>query len=240
MNAFTNSILSFLFPRRCLGCGKFGSYVCPDCISSIAKLIRTDPICPVCVKGAVGGATHPYCQTRYTLDGLTTVFRYTGLIVRAVRLLKYQRVTDLSDELSQLLFNTIYTNRQFLFFNLFMREKKPVIIPIPLHWMRKRQRWFNQAEVLSEKLAILFNSTLESGLLIRTKAVKPQAELKREDRLKNVKGIFSINPNFQFSNSNASFLLFDDVWTTGSTIREAASVLKRAGAKTVWALTIAR
>jgi competence protein ComFC len=74
-------------------------------------------------------------------------------------------------------------------------------------------------------------------LLIREVATKPQVGLKREERLKNIKSAFSLNPKYNIQNT--LYIIFDDVYTTGTTIKEACRVLKKAGAEEVWGLTIA-
>jgi predicted amidophosphoribosyltransferase len=76
-------------------------------------------------------------------------------------------------------------------------------------------------------------------LLIKNKSTASQVELKGDDRRQNLHGVFSLNPSYILS-TIPNILLFDDVFTTGSTLREAAKVLKRAGVEKVWGLTIAR
>ncbi len=81
--------------------------------------------------------------------------------------------------------------------------------------------------------------TFEPNFLIRTKNTKPQTRLKEEERKKNVLDAFKVTPNILVS-QYPNILLFDDVWTSGSTLRESAKILKSAGAQKVWGLTLAR
>ncbi len=115
--------------------------------------------------------------------------------------------------------------------------KKSVIVPIPLHKSKERRRGFNQSVLIGKHLAKKIGCEINADLLIKIKSVKSQTELNKEERFRNVKGVFVLNP--KYSKLDANYIVFDDVWTTGSTLKEACKVLKRNGAETVWGLTIA-
>lgn len=199
-------ILEFLFPRQCLQCNKFGKYICEGCFKKVA----------------FGG-----CD-KYNYS----VFRYEGIIKKAIISLKYKFATDMADELTEKIVNSLITNKQFL-------NKKFALVPIPLHKHRENWRGFNQAGLIGEKLAEEMNWKFISDLLIRTKNTIPQVGLKGLARRSNLSDVFCLNPNRVLS-TMYSVLLFDDVYTTGSTINEARKVLQRAGFKNVKSLTIAR
>jgi len=116
----------------------------------------------------------------------------------------------------------------------FSMEK--VIVPVPLYWLRRLWRGFNQAEVLGRLMAKKIGVNVRTDLVRRVKKTRPQAELKGKNRKENVAGAFRINPEPVPSR----VLLFDDVWTTGATLRTCGVTLKRAGVKFVWGLTLAR
>ena len=78
------------------------------------------------------------------------------------------------------------------------------------------------------------------GLLVKKAPTPPQTQLSRQERKKNVVGVFSLNPSHKNVVLGNKLILFDDVWTTGFTLKEAAEVLKQAGAKSVWGLTLSR
>jgi ComF family protein len=231
--------LNFLFPKYCIGCRKIGSYFCLNCSSDIIHSIKP-PICPVCTKPAVGGVVHPYCKTKYSLDGFIGVFHYERIIRKAVKAIKFRRQSAVIDALTNLTIETLKNNEYGYNTSLleYVKKHNPVLIPIPLHSARKRKRWFNQSELIANNLAKTFSLTVNPGLLIRTKQTKPQAQLTRKDRFQNVKGVFTLFSDNRLPNTD--ILIIDDVWTTGATLREAASVFRRNGAKTVWGLTIAR
>ncbi|MGB9706495.1 MAG: double zinc ribbon domain-containing protein [Microgenomates group bacterium] len=231
-----SGILDFLFPRRCLGCGKIGNYFCPDCLNLVS--LKDERICPMCGKGSFGGLVHPGCARPFGLDGLTSVFSYQGVIEKAIKKLKYRFVSDLASDLVELVLSFCGEDKAF---SDFCRSPGVVLVPIPLHPQRLRWRGFNQAELLGRLIAENLKINFSPDLLLRVKNTKPQVELKKEERRQNIKGAFRVNSKrSHFSLLTSPFLIFDDVWTSGATLREATKVLKRNRASKVWGLTIAR
>lgn len=235
------NFLDLIFPKRCLGCWRFGKYFCDRCTLTIRAIQLSETICPICERPAIGGITHPRCQTKYALDGLTSVFHYDGIIKKAVKTLKYRRVTDLAIEFVSLIPSAVYNHLTI------QPYSHCVLLPIPLHPSRFRDRGFNQAEVLGRLFADRLpageaglNIPIRTDILRRIKKTVPQVEMKdRTDRLQNMKGVFSVH-NSSFIIHHSSIFLFDDVFTTGATMRAAGETLKRAGADVVWAVTVAR
>lgn len=185
----------------------------------------------MCERLAIDGVTHPGCQTRYSLDGLISFFRYDGPVKAAIKRLKYKPYLSV---IAEILINHIFSNIAMKQFN-----NDYFVISVPLHPSRERSRGFNQASLLGKAVAGKWGLKFVDGLLKRTRNTKPQVELKGDERRKNVIDAFAIFPNILIS-QYPNILLIDDVWTTGSTLRTCANVLKRAGAKKVWAMTIAR
>ncbi len=189
-----------------------------------------EAICPVCEKPAIGGATHPRCATRYSPDGLTSFFRYDGIIRKAVKTIKYRLVSDLTHEFISLIPSPFFSA-------VVLRQRQSLLVPIPLHASRYRERGFNQADVLGRMVAERLKIPVRADMLRRTKKTPPQVTMKkRENRLKNMENVFMVSSRIPRSR----ILLFDDVFTTGATMRSAASSLKRSGAEFVWAITLAR
>lgn len=222
------NLLDFLFPPRCLGCNQFGTYLCPECTNLFKPL--SNHICPVCTKGSFLGATHPHCLSATSLDGLISTFPYTGTAKRAILKFKYQFVSSLTKTLSELM--TSFTDFTPI------QKNSWLIVPVPLHVKRLRWRGFNQAELLAKSLAAYTHWPYAPGLLKRTRHTTPQMSLRRSARLTNLQGAFAANESLV--PSRQPLLLVDDVWTTGSTLKECTKVLKQHGATTVWAITLAR
>ena len=200
------NLLDLLFPKNCLECKKEGKYICSNCLKKVL----------------------PAKCDNYNYS----VFKYEGVIRKAIISLKYKFTFDLSDELTSCVLRVVKTNPKF-------NDPKLVLVPIPLYKTRENWRGFNQSELIGEKLAKVMNWKFIPDLLIRNKNTAPQVGLKGSIRRSNLSGVFSVrSPYIQYTKYN--ILVFDDVYTTGSTINEVGKVLKEAGFKKVYSLTIAR
>ncbi len=182
------NLLNLLFPKICLGCGSQGGYFCTECKQ---KIRNTYQICPVCGKPSPFGRTHNFCLTKFSLDGLFSFFAYGGIIREAIHKLKYKLVTDLEPEFWQVIKNEIEKKEiGMTAFNQFMEKEKPVVVPIPLYWKKQNFRGFNQSSLFGERTADYYNLLFSGKMLVRKKNVASQTKLSREEREKNVKGIF--------------------------------------------------
>lgn len=219
------SFLDLLFPKRCVSCGKIGSYICKDCFSKIEYIEK--PVCSVCQRQAIGGKTHPGCRNRYSLDGLVVACRYQGAVKSAIGKVKYKWVYDIGEILTDLLVSNLWR---------FDLPSEIILVPIPLHAKREKWRGFNQARILATALAQKFGQPYCEALF-RTKETKSQVGLKKQDRLENIKEAFDLVKSVDVGGKN--FVIVDDVFTSGATMAEAGRVLKKAGAKNVWAMAVA-
>lgn len=221
-------VFDWLFPKTCVGCGSWGAYLCSDCVNlfSLTKHL----ICPVCKKPSITGETHARCKTALGMDGLVSSFMYKGMMRRLIAKLKYRMVTDLFTDLIEVWVSLgiweVLINKQWL------------VVGVPLHKSRYRWRGFNQADELGKRIAMYFGWEFGEGILSRIKQTKPQVGMKAIERRENMRGVFAcVGKELIY---DKDILLIDDVWTTGSTMRECAKVLKRAGAGSVWGVTLAR
>lgn len=239
-----NFFLDLLFPKKCVNCGMFGGYICADCSKKI--VIVEHPICPVCQRQAIGGKTHPGCRGKYKLDGLVAGLRYKGPVRKGISKIKYRFNWDIAETFVGLMSEQIWR---------FAMPADFILVPIPLHARRKNWRGFNQAELICQILAKKFKVRWQNSL-VRTKETKTQVGLSQKDRLANIKGALRLAPlrpiritqgkQAQGLKTLAQGKLFshpvilvDDVFTTGATMFEACNVLKRAGAREVWAMVMA-
>jgi len=115
-----------------------------------------------------------------------------------------------------------------------------LIIPVPLHWTRLFRRSYNQASLLSNVLGKETNIKTIPDALIRTRKTVSQGGLTKSERMKNIKGAFKANSKYLSDLKGRNILLIDDVFTTGATLVECTKVLKKAGANTIYLLTVAR
>lgn len=165
------------------------------------------------------------------MDGLVSVWKYEDVIRKALIALKYKYATEVGKELQ----SYIATELQKTFI-----PSAQCLVPVPLYWYRENFRGFNQSEFLGKQVAKALNIKFVSDLIMRKKLTTPQVALKGEMRRKNLKNVFMVSPHNSLFTIPDSILLFDDVFTTGSTLKECAKVLKKWGVKKVWGLTIAR
>lgn len=218
------NLFDFIFPKKCVSCGRYGAYICPECLSKIESIQHA--VCPICQRQAIGGKTHPGCHNRYALDGLVVGFRYKGPIKLAISKIKYRWIWDIAYTVIDLLSERIWK------FNI---PEEFVLVPIPLHAKRKNWRGFNQAELICQILGKKFGCRTEN-FLKRKVETKTQVGLTRDERKKNIKNAFALNSAVI---GGKTIILVDDVYTTGATMTEACRVLKLGGAGVVWGMAIA-
>ncbi len=229
------SLLDVIYPKFCLGCGTFGTYCCTNCLRSLPPLSVLK--CPKCEKVTPDGRTHPWCQTKYGLDGLISFYPYRGIIQKAIKGIKYRLAFRIAGDVLQ----SIPEKQQLLINKIIKTEHAVMLIPIPLHASRQRVRGFNQAEIIAHRLSTLLSVSIQAGILERVVKTQPQVEMRyRNERFKNMKHVFAIKKRNPYSIQGASVFLVDDVFTTGATLQSATEVLKRAGAKHVFGITIAQ
>ncbi len=157
--------------------------------------------------------------------------RYRGKLKDAILLYKYRHFQVLGGDFARLIFRRLGKEENIWW-------KADVVIPVPLHPKRKKKRGFNQAQVIAAGLARIKGIRLEEGVLVKIKNVLPQTFLETEEREKNVSGAFRVVDKGKIKGKTV--ILVDDVYTTGSTIKECSMVLKEAGAREVRALTLAQ
>lgn len=231
-----NLILDILFPKKCAGCKKEGGYFCQDCIGNI---LQTDLVCPNCDRLAMGGQTHPICKDKFGLNGLWSLGVYKDPLRSAIQQLKYKGIKELAEILVNITLEYWVKYQPFLLDQI-KKDKGNgwAVIPVPLHWWRANSRGYNQSsligQILSKSLGLGYSEALR-----RIRFTKSQTKLKGKQRRENIFGAFEISLDYEPRTMN-SVLLIDDVWTTGSTMRECCYILKRNGAKKVWAITLAR
>ena len=117
-------------------------------------------------------------------------------------------------------------------------KKYDIIIPVPIHKKRKAQRGYNQTQLIASKISKYVGIKLCDDVLIKSKNTIAQSKLNKNKRKQNIKGAFKILNSEKIQGKN--ILLFDDIYTTGSTVNECSKILTRAGAKRIGVLTIAK
>lgn len=225
--------LDFIFPKHCVSCKKLGDYICADCFSFLSFDVAY--ICLVCNRASIDGLTHPGCLGRYTIDGAFSSISYNRVAKKLVYAFKYKPyVSTLKSFLIDLFYEGIIQNEQVAK----ILQSYPLFIPIPLHISKLKSRGYNQSQLLAQGLSKKLNIP-SIDILVRVKNTFSQVGLDQKKRKDNVHKAFSVVPNILLSQYPNIFLV-DDVLTSGSTLLEAARVLKRHGAKKVWGVALAR
>jgi len=235
-------LFAALFPSDCRFCGAplvniSRLPVCPECISAILPI----PVgtCEICGEGMTGTGREAQTQTcanclenRPRFERACAYGSYDGELRELIHLLKYEQVTPAANVLGGMLAEAITK----------LDIQGPVLmIPVPLHSSKRRQRRFNQAELLARaalKRSPMPGGELAKNLLVRTRATISQIGLTRPQRAENIRGAFRAEHRERIVGRNV--LLVDDVLTTGTTASECARVLRKAGAEKVWVATVAR
>lgn len=207
--------------------------VCSSCLVPPEPL-TADHFCVQCRTPFLNDA--PLDQTgrcrlcRAGLLGFDAVYsygEYTGALRRLIHLLKYQRVQSLARPMASWLSQALPRD-----------ERIDLVVPVPMHWTRLYQRGFNQAALLTAELARRTGFTHAPRALRRPRRSVPQARLTGAQRRRNARNAFAARRPEQIAGK--SILLVDDVFTTGATLAACARELKRAGARRVVVLTLAR
>ena len=211
-------ILDVLYPKKCLGCGREGNYICNKCelfmieSENVLYLVKHIP--------------------------MTSVWEYNGVVKEIIHKIKYRGVSDAIKELVGR-FVVVMGRSPENFNDLlhYIYEEKPVITYVPIHWRRKRKRGFNQSEIIAKELGKIFNLPVVK-MLKKVKNTKSQTKLNEKERLENVRDSFGVQKGLPLQMRN--ILLVDDVSTSGATMNECCRVLKESGVEKIWQFTLAK
>lgn len=212
------SLVDLIYPKYCVGCRIEGSYVCIECQK---KLFRPGPICPMCCKPSLDGWTHPRCHEKNSIDRLIVGLSYKGIVQTCLKKVKYKSNWDIVS---------------FLYSAAHLDNLPGMDVTSVPMWSKKlSERGFNQAEMIADMVAKQSGFS-HLALLERARETRPMFGLSKIERKNNISNAFRYTGN----GSIHKVLLVDDVWTTGSTMRECTKTLKLNGVTEVWGLTLAR
>jgi len=263
-----------LFPSKCTGCGAFfhppvdsvqsddssgevhkrdvmkiekvmAPFLCQECISDFVPV--ESPVCSAC--GMVFESRTGYdhlcgncIENPKRFGKARAVGLYDKTLMDVIHSFKYKGKIQLARPLEELLFNVFVRNWDI--------DDIDIVLPVPLHLKRFRQRGFNQAYLLvrdwpeiagnynAEIKRSAVNLTVERNILFRVVSTQPQTGLGRKERKENIRGAFSVADKSKVEGKKV--LLVDDVYTTGATVEECAKAILERGAAGVDVLTLAR
>jgi ComF family protein len=219
------SIAAHLLPGSCLLCASNSatSLLCPACTADLPQLPAA--LCPQCGEETTLGERCGACLKDPPAFARTiALFRYEFPVDRLIQALKYGHQLALAAWLGHRLGERL------------VAEDYDLLLPLPLHPSRLRTRGFNQSLEIARVTSRVLGIPLNPGILTRIRATPPQAELPLKERARNVRGAFECARDL----AGIRILLVDDVMTTGSTLREAARILKLHGAGQITVAVAAR
>lgn len=229
-------LVSLFYPPFCVGCTGAvgpGESLCAACTETAKRILP--PFCAKCSQPFAGAIIGSFicanCEDRVLhFDAAVSAYRSRGVVRQVMHDFKYGRQLHLRHVLGRWLAEALEDPR-------LAGRRIDFIVPVPLHPARKRERGFNQAELLALVLHRLSGLPLMDALQ-RTRYTTTQTQFDRSERMENLRGAFRLRRGSNVQ--DLRMLLVDDVLTTGSTLSECASVLKKAGALSVHAATAAR
>jgi ComF family protein len=232
------AMLNITYPEMCVACGAplEGNAALPLCAKCTAEAeFAGDLMCPRCGAGISRDPEDVNkCPKCYNIElnfrqavSLAPYEKPLGAVVKA---LKFRNCRQFARPLAQSLAEVL--RRQDF------TQHIDVIVPVPMHWLRRFSRGFNQSELIARHLGSFLGIRVDSRSLRRTRHTRPQTKLSGAARRRNLKGAFAVRRPEAVE--GRQILLVDDVLTTGGTMTECARELRRAGAKVIYAATVAR
>jgi len=236
----TATVLNLIYPKNCISCktGIFDEqnrfFLCDDCFEEIAKNLS-----PFCLKCGVHlderetefGICRQCKKRKFYFDRAYSVCIFEGTIKELIHKFKYSNKTVLAKLFSEMIFDFAMN------FHIPISDYD-IMLPVPLHSVRLREREYNQCEILAKELQKFFSIAISRNDVMRIRNTKSQIELNKFARWQNIKGAFKLKNFEKFKDKNV--LIIDDLMTTGATASELAGVLKDADAKKVSVLTLAK
>lgn len=241
LRAAINALSSILFAAPCRICETILTEasripICRGCLEGFQRI--GEPMCRCCgrpfASPVAAEALEPLCRLcrnkYYAFDRARSYGTYDDALSSAVVLLKYEGVRSLGNWFAARLAESVSQEAT---------EWKPdLVVPVPLHADRLRERGYNQAELIAKPLAKRLGLRFGRYLLLRTKPRPVQLVLSRTERWSSVRGAYATRPGARVD--NLRILLVDDVLTTGATLDSCSRALKKAGAAAVFGVTVAR
>jgi ComF family protein len=227
----------WLYPRACPGCDALsdrpGRHLCSQCLAQIRLHDRS--LCSACGAQAEGEVRHGFvcdaCRAwRPAFDRARSAGYFQGVLRELTHQFKYSGALWLRHDLADLLLGCLSAH--------FEAGAVDAVVPVPLHALRERERSYNQSALLAQEVAARLGRRFDGRALVRTRRTESQTAFDVARRHANVLGAFTAaRPEWV---ARRCVLLVDDVMTTGATLSECARALKKAGARAVWAVTVAR
>jgi len=228
-----NFLIDYILPQRCLSCSEIidsSGEFCGECWKQLEFIAK--PYCNICGKrfslkvldNAVCGSCY---SNKPSYDLARSLFKFNEYSKKIIHKFKYHDKTIFAGSFAKLLCNRYGEEIKDL----------DLIVPVPMNRFKRLLRMYNPAQVLAVEIAKIVDKTVKADILVKSKWTKAQTFLSKRQRKNNISG--SIKFNTKHNIMGKKVLLIDDVITTGVTMNECAKILRKAGAESVYVMSVA-
>jgi len=220
-------LISLFTEKKCFSCYKLGRFFCLECNKTMVKY---EPYCYICKWKSDNFYVHNDCQKHFPLKQVIVLTRYRNRGVQ--KLLKSAKYYNMYPAYRDI----IYANIDF--FKKYVHKQNALLIPVPMYFIRRWKRWYNQSEKIAQNLSEVCWIPVNNKFLMRSRHTKQQSHLSQNERAQNLSWVFKTQ-NESTVDKNSTIYLIDDVISTGSTVWEIALYLHKCGYKNIRAIVLA-
>lgn len=226
-----NFLKDLIAPKKCYSCKKEWHFLCWDCLE---KIWNFEQICPVCKQSSRDFEVHFYCKNDYVYyDKVIILTHYKNKVIKnLIKDAKFHHRKDILEDLSVYLWNT-------LFHHIDEKIDDIIFLATPMYFWKKIFRWYNQSEILTKNLSKKFSWEYNFNIIKKIKSTKQQSHLSKIERKENLKWSYTVNQKELNKYKNKTFIIVDDVVSTGTTLNEISKLLKNQGIKKIYGLCLA-
>ncbi len=227
-NVVVTPFKEILYPPFCISCEirlkSDESRICSKCWNQFPTLERSD-------------SSYVKTRERFQSEGIISdclapfSFEKEGTLQRVIHFLKYEGFTSFGVRLGEEIGRAILSTQEM--------KSADILVPIPLHQLKRRERGYNQSDYICKGISLLTNIPVRPSLLKRVRYTQSQTKLNQVERSENVNGAFRINSSKNKILQGKTIILVDDVITTGATMRACAEELKQIGVAKIFSASVA-
>lgn len=226
--------MDMIYPPRCPVCGEVkkekNRLACSDCLEKLSWI--QEPQCKKCGK-MLATAEQEYCfdcgKMQYHFESGYPLWNYDDVMRKSIADFKYGGRREYGKFYGEAMVQR-YGKK-------FLSLKIDAIIPVPIHHTKRKERGYNQTEIIADIVGKKLGIPVWKNQLVRIRKTMPQKELKQQERLKNLEEAFAIKEKYHLP-EGTKVLLLDDIYTSGSTVEACTKVLLNAGIKKVYVTTL--